>query len=118
MLHSILTVIRIFFKLVFLPIRAVLYITAFVLEALLALGSVATTIIFFLFAVGAVAAAILGDYKTAAIGFGVGLVFKALPYAGAVIVSIPLTIAELLKRVTSPHPFQDLDLEGGKYHEA
>lgn len=116
MLHSILTVIRIFFKLAFLPIRAVLHIIAFVLEALLALGSVATTIIFFLFALGSVAAAILGDYKTAAIGFGVGLAFKALPYAGAVIVSIPLTVAEFLKQITSAHPFENID--GGNYNEA
>lgn len=119
MLHSILTVIRIIFKLVFLPIRAVLHIIAYILKALMALGSVATTVIFTLFALGAVAAAVLGDYKTAALGFGAGLIFKALPYVGAAIVAIPLTIAEFLKQITSPNPFQDLDLEeGGKYNEA
>lgn len=117
MLHSVLTVIRIIFKLAFLPIRAVLHIIAFVLKALMALGTVAATVIFFFFALGAVAAAILGDYRTAALGFGVGLVFKALPYAGAVIVAVPLTIAEILKQITSPHPFQDLELEGGKTYE-
>lgn len=116
MLHSILTVIRIIFKIIFLPVRAVLHIIAFVLKALMALGSVAATIIFVLFVLGAAAAAILGDYKTAALGFGVGLVFKALPYVGAVIVAVPLTIAEFLKQITSAHPFENID--GGNYNEA
>lgn len=116
MLHSILTVIRITFKLVFLPIRAVLHIIAYILKALMALGSVATTVIFTLFALGAVAAAVMGDYKTAALGFGVGLIFKALPYVGAVIVAVPLTIAEFLKQITNTHPFENID--GGNYNEA
>ena len=115
MLHLILTVIRIIFKLIFLPVRAVLHIIAFVLKTLLALGTVASSVIFFLFVLGAVAAAILGDYRTAALGFGVGLVFKALPYAGAVIVSIPLTVAEFLEQITSAHPFEIID--GGNYNE-
>ena len=73
MLHLILTVIRIIFKLIFLPVRAVLHIIAFVLKTLLALGTVASSVIFFLFVLGAVAAAILGDYRTAALGFGSAL---------------------------------------------
>lgn len=110
------TLIRWFFKLLFLPVRAVLHLLAFVLKPILTLGSVAASIIFFLFALGAAASAILGDYKTAAIALGVGLLFKLVPYVGAAVIAALLTAAELLKRITSANPFEPID--GGNYNEA
>lgn len=110
------TLIRWFFKILFLPVRGVLHMIAFVLKLVLMLGSVATTIIFFLFALGAAASAILGDYTTAALALGIGLLFKFLPYIGAAAIAVLLTAAELLKRLTNAQPFEGF--EGGNYNEA
>ncbi len=112
------SLIRMFFKILFFPVRGILHLLTFIQKLVLMLGSVAATIIFFLFALGAAASAILGDYKTAALAFGIGMLFKLFPYIGAAVIAVLQTIAELLKQITSPHPFQDLDLEGGIYHEA
>lgn len=110
------TLIRWFFKLLFLPIRGILHVLAFVLKLALMLGTMATTIIFLLFALGAAASAILGDYTTAALALGIGLLFKFLPYIGAAVIAVLLTAAELLKRFTSTNPFEGF--EGGNYNEA
>lgn len=121
MLHILLTMIRLFFKLLFLPVRAVLHIIAFALKVLMGLGSVATSLLAGLFYLLMIFSLIEGTPVTNVnvwLPFVLGLLCTAFPYIGAVVVAVPLTIAELLKRFTSPHPFQDLDLEGGNYNEA
>ena len=119
MLHILLTTIRLFFKLIFLPIRAALQILAFALKVLMGIGSIPTTILSGIMYIAAIVALIEGNAVTDVsvwMPFAFGLLCSAFPYIGAVVVAIPLTIAELLKRLTSPHPFQDLELEGGKTH--
>ena len=118
-MRILLTMIRLIFKLLFLPVRAALHILAFALKVLMMIGSIPTTILSGILYLAAIIELIEGNAVTDVsvwMPFAFGLLCSAFPYIGAVVVAIPLTIAELLKRVTSPHPFQDL--EGGKYNEA
>ena len=116
MLHILLTTIRLFFKLLFLPVRAVLHILAFALKVLMGIGSIPTTILAGILYIAAIVALIEGNAVTDVsvwMPFAFGLLCSAFPYIGAVVVA---TVAEFLKQITSPHPFQDLELEGGKTH--
>lgn len=119
MLHVILTIIQLIFKLVFLPVRLALHILAFVLKTLLAVGTIATSILSTIFLGGAVLLLILGQPSYVIWGTLIsGLVFAAFPYVGAYVVAIPLLVAEFLKQITSAHPFEDDPFEGGSYYEA
>lgn len=120
-MRILLTMIRLIFKVLFLPVRGVLHILAFILKILLSLGSVVAWI-FAIFCYILVALSLLNGDPFSSINVWLPLVLGilgcAFPYIGAFIVAIPLTIAELLKQITSPHPFRDLDLEGGKTYAA
>lgn len=121
MLHAILTMIRLLCKLLFLPVRAALHVLAFALKVLLGLGSVASTILSGVLYLCVIVALMEGCPVTAVrvwLPFVLGLLCSAFPYVGAAVVAVPLAVAELLKRLTSPHPFQVLDYEGGNPNEA
>ena len=121
MLHVLLTLIRLVFKVLFLPVRAALRIVAFALKVLSVIGSIPTAILSGIWYLSAILGLIDGRSVTDTLvwlPFALGLLCSAFPYIGAFIAAVPLAIAELLKQITSPHPFQDLDLEGGIYHEA
>lgn len=121
MLHAILTVIRLLCRVLFLPVRAALHVLAFALKVLLGLGSAATAILSGVLYLGVIVSLIEGSPVTDVrvwLPFVLGLLCSAFPYVGAAVVAIPLTVAELLKRLTSPHPFQELDYEGGNLNEA
>ncbi len=116
MLHIFLATIRLIFKLLFLPVRASLHVLAFALKVLMGIGTIPTTILAGIMYIAAIVALIEGNAVTDVsvwMPFAFGLLCSAFPYIGAVIVAIPLTIAELLKRFTSPHPFQDIERQGG-----
>ena len=120
MLGILLTIIRLLFKLLFLPVRAALHLLAFALKVLLMIGSIPTTILAALSYLSAIVELFNGvpiTHINVWMPFAFGLLCSLFPYIGAFVVAIPLAIAELLKAFTSVHPLQALE-EGGNTHEA
>ena len=112
MLQVLLTMIRLLFKLLFLPVRAALHILAFALKMVVAIGSVPAAFlagIFYLITIGRLLEGCPLTDSGVWMPFAIGLLFSAVPNVGAFIVAIPLAVAALLKAITSPNPMQTLE---------